>query len=260
MTTRAKVLVAIPAYNCEKQITRVLDEINARLEARVDEIVVIDNRSTDNTLGVLKAYKKSGRLRKLRILQNEQNYSLGGTHKVAFQRAQEQRMTHVVILHGDNQAKSDEINELLDYAETHPLAQTVLGSRFSKGSRLEGYDWRRILGNRVLNAVYSILTFRRCEDLGSGLNLFAIKDLDASTYLLFADKLTFNFELLLDLIKRRVNFAYMPITWREKDQVSNARNFTVAKIAFLNLLAWRFGVLLYPAGRVPKRYISKEIQ
>jgi len=103
-----------------------------------------------------------------------------------------------------------------------------------------GYDWKRIFGNRVLNFVYTITTFRKCEDLGSGLNLFALSDLDENTYLDFADKLTFNFELLLDLIKRQINFAYVPITWREEDQISNARNFNIAKIAFINLIQWRF--------------------
>jgi dolichol-phosphate mannosyltransferase len=254
---KPKVLIAIPAYRCEKQLPRVLDEIDDRLASRVAEIAVIDNGSPDGTVAAALAYKKTGRLKNLHVYKNKDNYNLGGTHKVAFLKAQQMGLTHVVILHGDNQAKSDEANLLLDYAEQHSETQTVLGSRFSKGSRLHGYDWKRIWGNRVLNAVYSTLTGRACKDLGSGLNLFALRDLDQTTYLEFADKLTFNFELLLDLIKRKVHFAYYPITWREEDQVSNARNFNIFKTALVNLLQWRFGKTK-PSTHKPEDYQCEE--
>ena len=241
MSSQPKILVAIPTYRCEKQITRVLDEIDEKLAKRVTEIAVIDNGSPDGTVVAALNYKKNGRLKNLHVYKNVDNYNLGGTHKVAFLRAKKLGLTHVVILHGDNQAKSNEANHLIDYVEKHPETQTVLGSRFSKGSVLKGYGWKRIWGNRILNIVYSVITLRKCKDLGSGLNMFAINDLSQNTYLEFADKLTFNFELLLDLIKRDVAFAYVPITWREDDQMSNARNFNIAKIALINLLQWRFG-------------------
>lgn len=237
-----KILLAIPAYNCAPQITRVLDEIDDNLLKRVEEIAIIDNGSPDKTVETALAYKKAGRLgSKLHIYKNVDNYNLGGTHKVAFLRAEKLGYTHVIILHGDNQAKSDEANLLIDFMALHPEHQTVLGSRFNKKSTLIGYDTKRVLGNKVLNTIYSVVALKKSEDLGSGLNLFALSDLDKSTYLQFADKLTFNYELLLDLIKRKVNFAYVPITWREEDQVSNARNFNIFKTALVNLFEWRFG-------------------
>lgn len=242
VSAKPKILVAIPSYRCEKQITRVLDEIDKRLLDRVEEIAVIDNGSPDGTVQKALDYKKKGRLGdKLHVYQNVDNYNLGGTHKVAFLRAEKMGYTHVIILHGDNQAKSDEANDLIDFMEANPKHQSVLGSRFNSKSTLIGYDFKRIAGNKVLNGIYSIVTLRKLEDLGSGLNLFALSDLDKSTYLQFADKLTFNYELLLDLVRRKVNFAYLPITWREEDQVSNARNFNIFKTALINLGEWRFG-------------------
>lgn len=256
---KQKVLIAIPTYRCEKQITRTLDEIDERLAKRASEIAVIDNGSPDGTVQAVLDYVKNGRLPNLHVYKNNDNYNLGGSHKVAFLKATAMGCTHVVIIHGDNQAKSDEANDLLDYAAEHPDTQTVLGSRFSKGSRLHGYDKKRIYGNKVLNAIYSILTLRKCEDLGSGLNVFALSDLDQATYLHFADKLTFNYELLLDLIRRKVPFAYYPITWREEDQVSNARNANIFKIGVLNVVKWRFGLLRYTGNKHGSDYQSTEV-
>jgi dolichol-phosphate mannosyltransferase len=235
------VVIAIPAYNCAPQIGRVLDEIPDVLAARVSEIWVIDNRSSDDTIDRALEYRRGGRLSNLRVFRNRQNNSLGGTHKVAFEHARRAGMTHVIILHGDNQAKSAEAGLLLDYAEAHPETQTVLGSRFSRDSRLQGYDAKRIWGNRVLNGVYSLVAGRRLADLGSGLNLFALADLDPGTYLGFANKLTFNYELILDLVARKVHFSFVPITWREEDQVSNARNWNIFRTALANLARWRMG-------------------
>jgi len=239
---KPKILIAIPSYNCEKQITRTLEEIDEKLLNRIEEIALIDNGSTDKTIEAALDFKKTGKLGdKLHVYKNIKNYNLGGTHKVAFLHAENLGFSHIIILHGDNQAKSNEANLFIDYIETHPECQTILGSRFNKKSTLIGYDKKRIFGNKVLNIIYSILTLKKCEDLGSGLNLFALSNLDKQTYLQFADKLTFNYELLLDLIKRKINFAYTPITWREEDQVTNARNVNIFKTALLNLLSWRFG-------------------
>lgn len=237
-----EVVIAIPAYNCAPQIERVLEEISDDLAGRVKQIWVIDNRSTDETVSVATRYRDAGRIENLRIFRNRQNNSLGGTHKVAFQQAASVGATHVVILHGDNQARSDEAIRLLDHVQDHPESQTVLGSRFGSGSVLIGYDRKRILGNRVLNAIYSGVTFRKVQDLGSGLNLFALADLDPATYMTFGNKMTFNTELLLDLIRRGVKFSYLPISWREEDQASNARNFNIFAVALINLLRWRIGL------------------
>lgn len=256
-----RILIAIPAYNCAKQLPRVLDEIDQRLVDRVEEIAVIDNGSTQNTVEVALSYKAKRPMGgKLKIFQNDNNYNLGGTHKVAFLRAKKLGLSHVIILHGDNQAKSDEANQLIDYIEEHPQYQTVLGSRFTNGAQLVGYDFKRIVGNKVLNVIYSLFTGRHLTDLGSGLNLFALSDLNEETYLNFADKLTFNYELILDLVRRNVNFRYIPITWREEDQVSNARNANIFKIALINLFNWKLRLDKPKTYHKASDYTCKEIE
>ena len=51
-----KILLFIPCFNCEKQIHRVLDSLNSEIFKLVNEIILIDNRSNDNTLNVIKKF------------------------------------------------------------------------------------------------------------------------------------------------------------------------------------------------------------
>lgn len=238
---KPKILVAIPCYNCEKQIGRVLSGFNKKLLDRVEKVIVIDNGSKDGTIAAAKAAAKKVGSSKIEVWQNKGNYNLGGTHKVAFLTGEKLGMDYVAILHGDDQAKTPELNNLIDTAIKHPEAGAILGTRFMKGSKLVGYSWKRIWGNRGINALYSTVAVRASRDLGSGLNLFRLSDLKDHNFLGFGDTITFNIDLLLDYFRKKTKLVNVPITWTEEDQVSNAHNFKVGSTAVKKLLRWRFG-------------------
>ncbi|HEX6462217.1 MAG TPA: glycosyltransferase family 2 protein [Candidatus Saccharimonadales bacterium] len=257
MAQRSKILVAVPAYNCEKQIGRVLKGFSQPLLDKLERVIVIDDRGGDDTAKVAQAaIDKLGFGKKIKVVQNVTNLGLGGSHKMAFLYGEEMGADYVAILHGDDQAKAKELETLIEIAANQPEAGAVLGSRFMKGADLEGYSKERIWGNRVLNALYTILSGRHTRDLGSGLNLFRLKDLADHRYLGFNDRMTFNFDLLLDYYTKHVKLAYTPITWHESDQVTNARNFQVAWRAFRQLVLWRFGALKFVPSDA-KKYQSK---
>lgn len=241
MGAQVKTLVAIPAYNCAKQISRVIGGFDNKLLARVDQVMVIDNGSTDDTVAVAKEAAQKLGSDKIVVCQNKENYGLGGSHKVAFLKGEAMGADYVAILHGDDQAVTQELNNLLDVAEREPELGAILGCRFMSGSTLTGYSWQRIWGNRAINVAFSIMALRPSKDLGSGLNLFKLKDLTDHRYLKFGNNITFNVDLLLDYYRKNTLIKFVPITWREEDQVSNARNFKVGKTALTKLFRWRFG-------------------
>lgn len=257
MANKPKILVAIPAYNCEKQIGRVLKGFDKKTLDRVERVIVIDDRGGDNTAGVAQAAVDKQKIGdKVKVVQNVKNLGLGGSHKMAFLYGEKMGADYVAILHGDDQAKAKELNNLIDVAEKQPELAAVLGSRFSKGSDLEGYSKERIWGNRVLNTMYTVVAFRNTKDLGSGLNLFKLEDLKDHRYLGFNDRMTFNFDLLLDYYTKHAKLALVPITWHESDQVTNARNFQVAWRAFRQLMLWRVNALKFEQHE-PQEYQSK---
>lgn len=254
-----KIVVVIPTYNCEKQIGRVIDGFDKKLLKRLEKILVVDNGSSDDTVNAAKKAIKRLDSSKIEVWQNTNNYNLGGTHKVAFLAGEEMKMDYLAILHGDDQAKTNELNRLIDAAIESPDAGAILGTRFMSGSKLIGYDWKRIYGNRVINVFYSIVSLRPCKDLGSGLNLFKLKELSDHRYLGFSDTITFNIDLLLDYFTKRTRLIFVPITWTEEDQISNAKNFAVGKTAIIKILKWRIGRPEYkpmPSSNYTSRKVS----
>lgn len=217
-----KILLFIPGYNCEKQITKVLKQITSEVMEYISEIIFINNRSTDNTEDMVLKYKEIRPELPLHILRNDDNYNLGGSHKVAFEYAIENKFDYVIVLHGDNQGDIKDILPILKSKE-YEQYDCCLGARFMKGSRLEGYSKFRTFGNRVYNILFSIVVHKKIYDLGSGLNLYAVKMLKDRFYYKFPDKLTFNYCMILASNYYKHKISYFPITWREDDQVSNVK-------------------------------------
>lgn len=218
-----RILVFIPAYRCEAQVVRVIDQFDERVQRWVDTVMVVENRSPDNTLQAAVARGKEHLTRCHFIAWvNDDNYGLGGSHKVAFRYAIERGFDYLVVLHGDDQA---DIRDLIPELErgAHRDVDCLLGARFMPGSRLNGYSWIRIIGNHVYDKLFSLVTLRNIYDLGSGLNLYRLASFRDFYYKPFPDDLTFNYVMLLASYHARQRVRFFPISWRDEDQISNVK-------------------------------------
>lgn len=231
-------LVFIPAYNCESQVSRVIADL-ACLTAEPGSftIAVIENRSTDGTLEAAEQALTASPLADKILIRNNENYNLGGSHKVAFDLARAEDIEYVIVLHGDDQGSIQDILPLLRKGEHRDL-DALLGARFMKGSTLHGYSTLRTFANVAFNRIFSSVAGKRFYDLGSGLNLFRRSIFDGGFHLKFADNLTFNYYLVFGLADTGKRIAFFPINWREDDQVSNARLFSQG-ITMLKMLGQR---------------------
>lgn len=218
-----KIMVFIPMYNCEKQIVRVLKQFDEEVLKYIMEIVIVNNRSTDKGEDAVINFSKENKLnKKITLLRNDENYNLGGSHKVAFDYAIKNKYDYLIVLHGDDQGN---IHDLLPYLKNKEYKNydSLLGSRFLKESKLDGYSKFRTFGNIVYNFIFSILLGSKIKDLGAGLNMYKVKSLKNKYYLKYPDRLTFNCYMLLAIKSYKQKVKYFPITWREDDQVSNVK-------------------------------------
>lgn len=218
-----KTLLFIPMYNCEKQIVRVLGQLSNDVCKYISEVIVVNNRSTDSGETVVIDYLKNNRIPiKVTLIRNDENYGLGGSHKVAFNYAIQNGVDYVIVLHGDDQGR---INDLIPYLKDGEAYKydSFLGSRFTNGSELVNYSRFRVFGNHVFNLFLSIMLGRNIRDLGAGLNIYKVEYLKTKFYMPFIDNLTFNVYMLIYGVYSKSCFTFFPLTWRETDQVSNAK-------------------------------------
>lgn len=215
-----RILVFVPAYNCSRQIKRVLAQFD-NAERYFAEVLVVDNRSPDNTLEMACEAARRAKL-PVTVVQNNDNYGLGGSHKVAFSYAVDNGFDYIVVLHGDDQGS---IHDLIPHLEAgaHRGVDCLLGARFMSGSNLDGYSAFRTLGNEVFNLLFSAASGKRLYDLGSGLNLYRVSQLATAKCHGFANNLTFNYFMILASVHWGWKIRFFPITWREDDQISNVK-------------------------------------
>ena len=225
-----KILLFIPMYNCEKQIVRVLGQLTDEVCSYLSEVIIINNRSTDNGEQVVQDYLNDNHLPvKVSLFRNDDNYGLGGSHKVAFKYAVENDFDYVILLHGDDQG---DISNILPYLKNKEYEKydCFLGARFMKGSKLQGYSKFRTFGNIVYNTLFSIGCGYKVYDLGSGLNMYKVDILRDKFYFKYKDNLVFNYCMVMGQAYYKHKVKFFPIIWREDDQVSNVKMVNQAMI------------------------------
>jgi glycosyltransferase involved in cell wall biosynthesis len=219
---KEKILLFIPGYNCEKQIVRVLGQLDDEMMQYIDQVIVVNNQSTDSTEAVVLDFIVYHSNLPIALLRNNENYGLGGSHKVAFRYAKEHGFDHVIVLHGDDQGDIHDLKVVLK-KKTYLKYDCCLGARFMNGSKLQGYSKFRTFGNLVYDMLFSIVVRKRVFDLGSGLNMYQTSMLKNEFYEKFPDNLMFNYCMIMASDIYKHNIAFFPISWREDDQVSNVK-------------------------------------
>lgn len=217
-----KILLFIPAYNCENQVVRVLNQLDWEAMSYIDEVIVVNNRSTDNTEEAVLKFISENPNMPVKLLRNHDNYGLGGSHKVAFDYAVKYDFDYVIVLHGDDQGRISDFFPVLSkrYYAKH---ECILGARFMPGSKLEGYSTFRTFGNIVYDFLFAFVLRRRIYDLGAGLNMYSTSMLKSKFYEKFPDNLMFNCCMLFAAKYYKHDIKFFPISWREEDQVSNVK-------------------------------------
>ncbi len=97
-----KVLCFVPMKNCQTRIGPLLSKFQGEILEYLSEILVIDNASSDNSIEEAKLALSQVTGVKVSLLQNSKNYGLGGSHKMAFKYAVDNKYDYILVVHGDN--------------------------------------------------------------------------------------------------------------------------------------------------------------
>jgi glycosyltransferase involved in cell wall biosynthesis len=176
------ITVIIPCLNEEQAIERVL----RRLPDFVDQVIVVDNGSTDRTSDVARSLGASV------IREDVRGY--GRAYKTGFARA---TGDVVVTLDGDHSYPVDALSYLLE-AFLHLEIDFLNASRFPVRDR-RAMNWKNHIGNLGLSLAMSALFFRWVRDSQSGMWVFRRSILKEMN--LVSDGMTFSEEIKIEAIR-----------------------------------------------------------
>ncbi len=114
-----RLLIYIPTYNCARYIVSVLDEIPAEFWNLAD-ILVVDNRSTDETVNNIQKARSEHRWpNPIHLIQPNKNIGYSGSQKLAYSIALNSGTTErVIMLHGDGQYPPELLSEYSPYIDS----------------------------------------------------------------------------------------------------------------------------------------------
>lgn len=212
MTVR-RVLAVVPAYNEERAIGAIVDEIRA-FDPSFD-VVVVDDGSADATSRVAAAHGAA-------VVTLPYNLGIGGAVQTGFKYALEHGYELAVRLDGDGQHDPAELPKLLAPVERGD-ADIVTGSRFADGSPTHRPPLARRIGIMWFARLVSLLTRQRVTDTTSG-----FQALNERGIALFAGEYPSDYpevEATVLVYKHRLRLEEVPVRMREREHGESSITF-----------------------------------
>ncbi len=165
MYFQKKVIVVMPAYNAAKTVMQTVAEVQQ--QGIVDEIILVDDRSRDNTVQIASA------LPGVRVHVHEKNTGYGGNQKTCYRLALAAGADIVIMVHPDYQYTPKLIPALASII-ANDLHQCVLASRILGGYSLQGGMpvWKYV-ANRFLTAAENLLLGAKLSEYHTGYRAFS---------------------------------------------------------------------------------------
>lgn len=198
--------VIVPAFNAEKTIKSLIDEL-LRFGFDQKHILIINDGSRDRTADIL---EETG----VQVITHSHNRGKGAALQSGFNTARCQGFTDVVMLDADGQHQVADIKQFLPNREDFDL---IIGIR--------SYDIsmplvRRIV-NRVTSLVMSVLSSSYIPDVQSGFRFMRLKIMDRID--LRTDNYQTESELVYKVLRRGYRIGFVPVAVQYNDQRSYIR-------------------------------------
>ncbi|MEJ7818378.1 MAG: glycosyltransferase family 2 protein [Thermoleophilaceae bacterium] len=197
----AKVFVVMPARNAAMTLERTFQAIPTDW---VDEVILVDDRSTDDTVEVARRLN-------IHTIWHPHNVGYGGNQKTCYLEALQRGADVVVMLHPDGQYEPSLIPKLVT-----PIiegeADLVLGSRFAvKGqARAGGMPLYKVIANRALTTVENRILGTDLSEMHTGYRAYSRELLVNVPFLRNALDFSFDSEMLMQVSHFGYRIAEVP--------------------------------------------------
>ncbi len=187
-----KVVVVMPAYNAAQTLQKTWDEVMA--QEIVDLIIVVDDKSQDETVSIAKALPDT------LVYAHENNLGYGGNQKTCYRLALEAGGDIIIMVHPDYQYTPKLVPAMASMIG-NGLYHCVLGSRILGGYALKGGMpvWKYI-ANRFLTFAENILMDAKLSEYHTGYRAFSRELLERLPIEENSDDFVFDNQMLAQIL------------------------------------------------------------
>ncbi len=219
-----RIVVVMPAYNAGETLTRTYAEIP---EGWVDEVILVDDCSQDNTVDIAKTLK-------LKCFTHRWNRGYGGNQKTCYNAALESGASVIVMLHPDYQYDPTIIPDLV-IPIIENRADVVFASRFL-GNPLKGnMPIYKYVSNRVLTWLQNRIQGIGLTEYHTGYRAYSAAILQAVPYERNSENFVFDNEIIAQFLIAKARFLEVPVRTRYNPDAST--------VSFRGSVRYGFGVL-----------------
>ena len=214
MILRKKVIVVMPAYNASKTIAATY---KAMPPGVVDETIVVDDKSSDNTVQVARELG-------LTVIMHPRNLGYGGNQKTCYKEALKRGADVVEMIHPDYQYDSSLTEEI-----AKPISQgrfdIMFGSRIrTRKEALDGgMPYVKYILNRVVSLIENIVLGVNFTEHLSGFRAYSKEVLNTLPINHFSDDFLFDQELMISAIAHGFRVAEYPVPVRYSPESSSIK-------------------------------------
>lgn len=234
MIYNKKIVVVLPAYNASKTLENTFKEIPFDI---VDEVIFVDDASTDNTVEVAKKIGIKN------IIVHQKNKGYGGNQKSCYDEALKLGADIVIMLHPDYQYTPKLIPSMA-YMIANDLYSVVLGSRIlGKGALKGGMPYYKYVFNRVLTLTQNILINEKISEYHTGYRAFSKEVLLKINYHANSDDFVFDNQMISQIFYAGFTIAEVTCPTKyfpEASSINFSRSFIygvgVLKTSFCHFL------------------------
>lgn len=233
---RVRVVIIMPAYNAAKTIRSSYQKIP---KALVDEIILVDDASTDKTYQIAKKLP-------ITVYRNAQNLGYGGNLKVCLSNALKRRADIVIEYHPDDQYDPKDLSLFIQKAkEGYDFA---LGSRFifPKEAIAKKMPLIKFIANRAMSFIDELVLGIEMSEFHSGFRMYTRKLLERIPFRQNSDDYLFSFEIIVQTIYWGFRVAEVPVSCRYHPSMhtANLSRSTIYALGTFKTL-WQYLVAKY---------------
>jgi glycosyltransferase involved in cell wall biosynthesis len=200
---KPKIVIVMPAYNAALTLEKTY---YALPEGSYDQIILVDDASSDNTLEVASKLD-------IQAIRHRKNRGYGGNQKTCYAKALDEGAEIVVMLHPDYQYDPTIARDIVQ-----PIlrgdADVVLASRMLGDPLRGGMPLYKFVANKFLTWMENVVLGTSFSEFHTGYRAYNRHALESVNFEANSENFVFDNEILVQFVIKKMRFKEIPVSTR----------------------------------------------